>query len=53
MTEAVPEVLAMAGLLDHLARHRVDLAPAEPGRDRREAPFLGAQDDLVDLARKI
>lgn len=53
MTEAVTEVLAVAGLLDHLARDRVDLSPAEPGGDRREAPFLGVQDDPVDLARQL
>lgn len=52
VTQAVTEVLAVTGLLDHLACHRVDLAPAQPGGDRREALFLGVQHDRVDLPRK-
>jgi hypothetical protein len=51
--KAVTEALAVAGLLDHLARDRVHLAPAEPGRDRREALNLCAQHDPVDLAREL
>lgn len=52
VTEAVTEVLAVAGLLDHLPRDRVEVAPAQPGGDRREALFLSVQHDPVDLPRE-
>jgi hypothetical protein len=53
VAEAVTEALTVAGLLDHLARHRVEVAPAQPCRDGREALFLRAEHERVNLASEI
>ena len=50
MADAVDEVLAVAGVGDHLARGAVDLLAGDPGADGLEAGLLGAAHDLEDLA---
>ena len=50
VADAVDEVLAVAGVGDHLARGAVDLLAGDARADRLEAGLLGAADDLVHLA---
>src|SRR5205823_12829609 len=51
VAEAVAELVAVAGLLDHRPRDRVDLPSSRPGAHRVQAGLLGALDERVDLAR--
>ena len=50
MADAVDEVLAVAGVGDHLARGAVDLLAGDARAHGLEAGLLRAADDLVDLA---
>ena len=50
MACAVDEVLAIAGVGDHLAGHAVDLLAGDPGLDRLEGRLLGLAHDLEHLA---
>ena len=51
VTQAVAEVLALAGRLDHRPGGGVDLAAAGAGPDGLQTGQLGREDQLVDLAR--
>ena len=50
VADAVDEVLAVAGVGDHLRAARSISWQATPGPDGLEAGLLGCADDLVDLA---
>src|SRR4051794_10420032 len=50
MPDAVDEVLAVAGVGDHLASGAVDPLAGDPGADGLEAGLLGLAHDLVDRA---
>ena len=50
VADAVDEVLAVAGVGDHLARGAVDLLARDPRPHRLEGGLLGLADDVVDLS---